>query len=565
MPLLNRVLDVAGDRVSGDRLALGLVGEAQRLDLSISGSIFSRDYRALSLFRIALTIVLLADFYLFVLPYYDDLYTDAGLLPLPVLAAEVDRSAIEPIVVFLSALHIFEYAAVFSAIYTAALLAFAVGYHTRVSQVTVFICNIYLYWRNPYVSSGPESLQRLLLLWCLFLPMARYWSFDGMLDPRPRDRPSSLLPFVALRIQVCSVYLFAALFKMEGQSWRQGRAIIEAFSDDLYGSTALGSWLVVHVPELLIIANYAVIVFQLAVPPLVYSPWRNDLTRAFALAGAALMHLSFALFLNVGIFPFLSLAMLLLLLPDRWLEAAAAPWGGFVPGLARHIPSGIRRAWRSLSEPRAAIRDVLQTSRFRPPLAGTLAQGLCGTLMLLALTINGVSLFRNRFLDTAALDFSASLFQVKQRWTLFAPNPTNLRRSFTFLAETGGTLGGSQPFKPHPLEGLGAGPQQIWSLRWAKYMSRLNENSEVAWSAFGDLICRKAGAALPGQTLRAVRISVEMRAFERDHWVPRPAIERRFECSSTPPARGAARTIADAQAERKHQVPDSVGMESMPR
>src|SRR6185369_10292474 len=159
-----------------------------------------------------------------------------------------------------------------------------------------------------------------LLLWCLFLPMARHWSVDAALDPAPRDRPHPTLPFVAIRLQIASLYLFAALFKLAGRPWRTGEALAMAMSDNVFGGTAVSRLLVDHAPGLLHVATYGVVGFQLAFPFLIYAPWRNDAARAIALAGTALMHVAFIVCLNVGGFPYLCLAMLLLLVPDRWLD-----------------------------------------------------------------------------------------------------------------------------------------------------------------------------------------------------------------------------------------------------
>jgi len=76
---------------------------------------------------------------------------------------------------------------------------------------------------------------------------------------------------------------------------------------------AVGLLLLDHAAPLLPAVNHAVILFQLGFPLLVYCPWRNDLMRGLAIAGAAAMHLAFIVCLNVGGFPYLCLIMLLLL------------------------------------------------------------------------------------------------------------------------------------------------------------------------------------------------------------------------------------------------------------
>src|SRR5262249_42413913 len=92
--------------------------------------------------------------------------------------------------------------------------------------------------------------------------------------------------------------------------------------DNMYGGTPLGLYLADHFPLLLGAVTYATIGLQLLLPLLIYSPWYNDLTRGFALAGLAAMHLSFIVLLNIGGFPFICLAVLILLVPDRWWDRA---------------------------------------------------------------------------------------------------------------------------------------------------------------------------------------------------------------------------------------------------
>ena len=53
---------------------------------------------------------------------------------------------------------------------------------------------------------------------------------------------------------------------------------------------------------------------------MIYSPFHNDRVRALALAITAAMHVSFIVCMNIGVFPYVSLVALLLLVPDRWIE-----------------------------------------------------------------------------------------------------------------------------------------------------------------------------------------------------------------------------------------------------
>jgi Vitamin K-dependent gamma-carboxylase len=298
-----------------------LPADSQRLrQRDDAGTIVSRDFESLSLFRPVFALYLLSDFFVTTFPFFDDFYGATGILPLSALAADAHAAGLQVILPLVEIVDRIRPPALFAALYAAALVAFAVGFRTRWANAIVLVLNAYLYWRNPYLDSGAETLARLLLLWCLFLPMGRHWSIDAALDPKPRDRPYPVLPFLALRVQIGSLYLFAALFKIAGVPWRDGQALAWALSDNVFGVTAPAQFMLTHAPGLLYWVNYAVIGFQLAFPFLIYCPWRNDLVRALALAGSVLMHASFIFFLNVGGFPFVCLSMLLLLVPDHWID-----------------------------------------------------------------------------------------------------------------------------------------------------------------------------------------------------------------------------------------------------
>ena len=304
------------------------------------GSMIALDFQSLSLFRIAFSLYLLCDFFIAAYPFLNDLYGESGVLPVAALAADADRPGLVLVLPFIKILNLLCPLTLFAVPYSVALISFMLGYRTRLSAVLIFISNSYLYWRNPYLDSGADTLARLLLLWCLFLPMGRYWSADAALDTQPRTRPYPILPFLALRVQISSLYLFSAFFKFAGVPWRDGTALTWALSDDVFGATPFGLLLVRHAPWLLYIVNYLVIAFQLTFPFLIYCPWRNDLTRAVALVGSVLMHTSFIIFLNIGGFPYLCLAMLILLVPDSWINRLVSERRARLAGITIYYEPG---------------------------------------------------------------------------------------------------------------------------------------------------------------------------------------------------------------------------------
>ena len=301
---------------------------------------YSPNYQSLSAFRILFALYLLVQF-AHGFAFYGDFYTASGIAPLSALAAEdkgiAGLASLLPLVRLADESGL---ATLVPVLYPLSLLALAVGYRTRWANSVAFVLNCYLFWRNPYLISGAEELVRLLLLWCLFLPINRYWSIDAALDRAPRNRPYPALPFFALRLQIASLYFFSGLFKLEGLPWRQGYALDWTLRDDLYAGTPLGMFLAGHTPLLLTAVGYLVIAFQLSFPYLIYSPWRNELTRALAIGGSALMHLSFIVFMRIGGFPYICLIMLVLLVPDAWIDRLLRRWRERLRGVAIYYEPG---------------------------------------------------------------------------------------------------------------------------------------------------------------------------------------------------------------------------------
>ncbi len=275
----------------------------------------ARDYQSLSLFRILFAIFLAADFFICVLPYYGIFYTDQGLLPRDALFTSYHNPGLLSL---LTACDYRVYHLLFIAAHILAILAFGIGFKTRWANLILFITYTSMFWRNPMLNSNAEFLAKLLLLWSLFLPMARYWSVDAALDPEPRDRPYPAIPFTAIRMQISIVYIFSFFYKFAGAPWWNGMAVGITLRDNLFGATVPGLWLADHFAGYLWLVTYAVMAFQFLFVFLVYSPFYNGFTRGIALLGSACMHTAFLFMLNVGTFPFICIIYLVILVPDEW-------------------------------------------------------------------------------------------------------------------------------------------------------------------------------------------------------------------------------------------------------
>lgn len=273
---------------------------------------------SLSLFRIALGACVLLHIWL-TLPHYTTFFTDDGVLPRSVVTQVWNKP--EVLSVLLLGDHPLLHSG-FMVVYVLAAVCFCIGYHTWLANILLVCCVTSLNWRNPLISgevTGHASLLlKLLLIWCCFLPMNYFFSVDAARGKARKPYALHVLPFLAIRLQISSIYLFSGLFKLSGPNWLDGSAVYNALLDNAFARTPAGLWLTEHAAGMLPALTYSIIAFQLLFVFLVYSPFFNNLTRFVAISGALLMHHSFMVFLNLRFFPILCIAYLILLIPDSW-------------------------------------------------------------------------------------------------------------------------------------------------------------------------------------------------------------------------------------------------------
>lgn len=278
-------------------------------------TVFSVDLRSLALFRFALGLVLAVD----MINRFADLstfYTDWGLMP----RAWVEDSN-GPL---RFSLHLANgdawFAGLLLAIEAISAVALALGYRTRAAGIVAFVLEGSLLNRNPIILLGADTLLTCLLFWGLFLPLNARWSVDAALatNPPPQN-PRHFSPAGAgLLLQVLSVYFFSALWKYGREWWPDGTAVYYTMSLDRY-STPLGRTLL-NFPPLMQGLTYFVYFLELLGPVLALSPILQRPLRFLVMACLMCMHIGFIAFMEIGLFPFVSLASLTVLLGGWWWD-----------------------------------------------------------------------------------------------------------------------------------------------------------------------------------------------------------------------------------------------------
>lgn len=324
------------------------------------------------------------------------------------------------------------------AIHAAAAVALVLGVRTRLAAATTWLLLLCLHHRNPFVLNAGDALLRLLLLWSMFLPLGARFGLDA-----PRKAPAAVLvrspATLALAVQVVSVYAFTLVLK-SGAAWLpNGTALHFALSNDALATDlghALTAW-----PSLLHVMTYAVLAIEAVAPLLLIAPGaRHRLAGAAALVG---LHVGIALFMRVGLFPFVSIVAVLPFLPPAlWRDRGAAACArGSSPRGARavHAVCVICLAGLLLAD----IGTIVRSARPPRPVHAVLA--------------------------AIGLD---------HRWDMFAPDPPSTHDEL--LARlVDGDASRDVPLRPA-------------NLRWRKYFERVGRDNDAL--ALLRHLCRTTGA-----------------------------------------------------------------------
>lgn len=281
---------------------------------------FSLDIRSLAVFRIALALVLIAD-WLDRLPDLYTLYSDHGIVP---------REAITGLVPI--SVHFYSGEVWYQGVLVGIALLFAfgllIGYKTAFVTIVSWFLIVSVHGRNPSILHGGDQVIRLVLFWSLFLPLGACYSLDAA-DPRRRPAsPRVLSPgSVGLILQIVLIYWFAGAWKWAPEWRTEGTAVHHALQIGHF-SSRIGQWLTAY-PGICRILTFSTIYLELVGPVLLFVPFYPALLRLVLVGTFILFHAGLALTMELGIFPWACCVAWLPLLPtafwDRILNQLRTP------------------------------------------------------------------------------------------------------------------------------------------------------------------------------------------------------------------------------------------------
>ena len=169
---------------------------------------------------------------------------------------------------------------------------FTVGYKTRVTSVLTFLLTVSYLNRVPGALFGLDQINTLLAMYLMIGDSGAAYSMDArrsdsaagtgwlkVASGRPSIRNNVATRLIQLHL--CVVYLFAALGKLQGISWWEGRALWLAIANYEYQSidmTWLGNW-----PWIINILTHLTLAWELSYVALIWPRWSRPLVLALAI------------------------------------------------------------------------------------------------------------------------------------------------------------------------------------------------------------------------------------------------------------------------------------------
>lgn len=362
--------------------------------------LFTLDLRTLAVLRVSLGVLLLVDLGARAVDFRA-FYTDDGVLPRELLRAEVLHPLSWSLHSFLGSGFAQAVLFVVAALLACVLIA---GYQTRWVTIASWFLLASLHTRNPLILQGGDLLLQHVLFWSIFLPLGARYSVDA---GKGEDGTHTSIAVAALLLQITFVYYFTAMLKAHPIWISEGSAMFYALS--LKGfSTHAGRMLLAY-PGLLRVGTFTVMAIELLGPLVSFLPFATQKVRPFAALVMIGFHMGTAVFMKVGLFPYIASA--------AWLVFLLTPWAwGKIPHRLRAAVAGFVTPWLERAHARrTGARHAFRLTRVE--------RVVVAVFLVMAFVSNVGNVKRFGVKLPSAYLHVVDATRLYQQWALFAPHP----------------------------------------------------------------------------------------------------------------------------------------------
>jgi hypothetical protein len=213
----------------------------------------------------------------------------------------------------------------------------ALGVWPRIAALVALVMHLSFLHKNIAIAYGVDFIATFYFLYMVLadhrVRAKRTWDFQAVLGS---------LAYRLCQLQVCIIYGYSGLHKLRGVRWWQGQAIWDVMANSQI--TRMDYKWMAAFPFVMIIANYATLIWEIYFPVVVW----NKRLRAPALVFGVLLHLGIAATINITFFCLLMIATYIFFLDRKQIDATYRLINSTVEALGRKIKVSAKGADQSL-------------------------------------------------------------------------------------------------------------------------------------------------------------------------------------------------------------------------
>ncbi len=270
---------------------------------------WSLDLRSLSLFRVGLALVVIADLILRS-RYLVEHYTDMGIFPRKAFFELWENSTTWTLHTASGQLW---FQILIFTLHGFLALWLLVGYRTKIATIAIWILTVSLHNRNMIINSAADDLLRVVLFWSIFLPLDRYWSWDKNKYALPTLKYIITLGTIGFIAQQVFLYWVTAYMKLWPEWYVTHSAVYEILSLQTF-RLPFGLIIYTH-PTIMRFLSGASMFAEFIGPLLLILPLFHTWARIGGVLAIIGLHLGIVTHISVGIFPWVSMTAMLAFLP----------------------------------------------------------------------------------------------------------------------------------------------------------------------------------------------------------------------------------------------------------
>ncbi len=184
------------------------------------------------------------------------------------------------------------------------------GYKTRLMSIGLWILTVSLHNVSSIINSGADDLLRMVLFWSMFLPLNRHVSYDSGKEDHTHWTRYISIASVAFITQQILLYWVTAYLKKWPEWYSTWSATYEILSLETF---RLWESPLYHSQELMQVITYLSIGVEVISPLLLILPFRR--MKMAGIATIILLHIGIMTHIGVWIFPWVSIATMIALIP----------------------------------------------------------------------------------------------------------------------------------------------------------------------------------------------------------------------------------------------------------